>query len=331
MLNIYALYILLSLALSANTQSTTSCSTNLRQTTTTTNIPLTTQPTVPSSDIDISYCNQNFPVKLDNTKDHISLHYDMSYDPDDYISAVADRSVLETIYGQPWIKLYTTRVIGTCGGSCSGYNKPADQLMAYTFHDVGGYKQTINAKDKAVYSNAMNYELQYFKDTILRGGRVFVKEGGESDFTKRIVEQLENWKSGSGKCVYIVQHSSVNEKNAGSGVLSYIKSKTNYIKISDGNPLYQKSNWTLNGKNFEKYGLESTFECAWKYAFSVFKLGKTYCNGKKESITKCVDFSDTHELLYILGINKSTSSGNLSLNNFVLNYMKPSTQKFLCK
>lgn len=148
-------------------------------------------PTTTSNIININYCKKGFPVALDITKDHIALHYDMSYDPDDYISAVADRSAIEPTYGNSFLRNQTSRVIGTCGGSCSGYNTPADKLMQYTYGDVGGYKATIGANDPKKYTDAMNYELDFFKETIKRGGRVFVKEGGESDFTKRIIEQME--------------------------------------------------------------------------------------------------------------------------------------------
>jgi hypothetical protein len=269
-------------------------------------------------------------VKFNKLKDHIALHYDMSYDPDDYLSAVADRAVLETLFDKVFLEFQTSRVIGTCGGNCKGYNLPAKKLMDYTYKDVGGYEITIAANDPSKYSNAMNYELDFFKKTIIKGGRVFVKEGGESDLTKRIVEQLEKWKSGSGKCVYIVQHSSTNENNAGSGVLSYVKSKCNYIKIADGNPPYRKSNWSFNGKKFDFYGLQSKWECAWKLAFDEFKKLRSYCNSRPQSVDGCVDFSDTHELLYIVNINTSTSSGNLSLNDFVLKFLPPSTEKHVC-
>jgi hypothetical protein len=179
----------------------------------------------------------------------------------------------------------------------------------------------------------MNYELDFYKKTIERGGRVFVKEGGESDFTKRVIEQLEKWIPNSGKCVYIVQHSSVNEKNNGPGVLSYVKSKANYMKISDGNPSYKKSNWSLDGKTFDFYGLRSRWACAWQLAFDDFKVQKSYCSGKPEPIQKCVDFSDTHELLYIIGVDSSASTGNLGVDGFVNRYLLevPEDKKIKCE
>ena len=291
--------------------------------------PSTIVPSTPSTNttnINISYCTKNFPINFNNLNDHISLHYDMSYDPDDYISAVADRVILETKYGTNFLKNQTTRVIGTCGGSCSGYNTPANKLMQYTYGDVGNYEITIAANDPIKYSKAMNYELSFYKSTILRGGRIFVKEGGESDFTKKIVEELEKWFLGSGKCVYIVQHSITNENNNGKGVLSYIKSKTNYIKISDGNIPYRKSNWRLNGKSFDFYALQTKWECAWQFAFDEFKKKRSYCPGLSgnQPIQKCVDFSDTHELLYI--INENT----LGIDNFVNKYLTLSSDKLKC-
>jgi len=249
--------------------------------------------------------NDAVVVKFNSKNDHISLHYDMSYDPDDYLSAVADRAVLQILYPEI-IYNQTSRVIGTCGGSCSGYNTPANEVMKAIYGDVGGYKLTIGAS-KYLRNDAVKYELDFFKNTINRGGKVFVKEGGESDFTMKVVQELEKWKIGSGKSVYIVQHSSTNEKNAGKGVLSYVKSTCNYIKIPDGNPPYRRKNYKYNGslsgetKSFDFYALQSSLKDAWKISFDEFRKKKSYCSGKAEPVSKCVDFSDTTELLYIVG------------------------------
>lgn len=256
------------------------------------------------------------------SKDHIALHYDMSYDPDDYLSAVADRTIIETLYGTKFLLNQSNRVIGTCGSPCSGYNKPADKLMDYTYGDVGGWKNSLTDS-----KNALKYELDFYKDTINRGGRVWVKEGGESDFTMKVVQELEKVKKGLGKCVYIIQHSSTNEKNNGKGVLSYVKTNTMYTKISDGNPPYQKSKWKMNGKSFDFYALGSKWECAWKLAFDEFKKKKSYCSKKSQSVTKCVDFSDTHELLYITGDDLKKPIG---INSYVNKYLKESSDKHVC-
>lgn len=310
---------------------TTTSTTSSETTSSTISSETTTSTTTSGGPIDISYCSKGFPVSFNKDKDHISLHYDMSYDPDDYLSAVADRASIDVEITKPnFLRDQTSRVIGTCGGSCSGYNKPANLLMQYTYGDVGGYAVTIGANDPSKYKAALNYELPFYKDTISRGGRVFVKEGGESDFTKRIIEQLEDWLKGSGKCVYIVQHSATNEKNNGSGVLSYVKSKANYIKISDGNPPYQKKNYVLAGKSFDYYALQSYLQCAWQLAFNDFKLLKSYCTGKPEPVQKCVDFSDTHELLYILGID-SSGSASLGMDGFVQKYLKSTSERLICK
>lgn len=293
--------------------------------TTTTMLPTSTtsitEPTTTFTTPLIDVCGVK-DARFNPELDHIALHYDMSYDPDDYLSAVADRSVIETLYGTEFLTEQTSRVIGTCGSPCSGYNKPADKLMDYTYGSVGGWKNSLtNGAD------ALKYELAFYKDTINRGGRIWVKEGGESDFTMKVVQELEKVKKGLGKCVYVIQHSSVNEKNNGKGVLAYVKANTMYTKISDGNPPYKKSNWKMNGKSFDFYGLNSRWECAWKLAFDEFKRKKSYCASKPQPVTKCVDFSDTHELLYITGDDFDKPIG---MNAYVSKYLKPSSDKLKC-
>ena len=94
-----------------------------------------------------------------------AISYDMSVNPDGWQNKKCELIYDET-YGSIFLKNQTSRVIGTCGGSCSGYNKPADKLMKYTYGDVGGYKLTIAANDPKIYTDAMNYELDFFKKTI---------------------------------------------------------------------------------------------------------------------------------------------------------------------
>lgn len=52
---------------------------------------------------------------FDAERDLISLHYDCSADPDDFMSAVADRALLERRYGAAWLSSHVVPAAGTFG------------------------------------------------------------------------------------------------------------------------------------------------------------------------------------------------------------------------
>jgi hypothetical protein len=247
--------------------------------------------------------------------DHLSLHYDFSNDGDDLMSAGADRAVLETIYGTAFLATNVSRVGGTYG-TVNKYYSGSESVQSKLWGDVGG--QLLAKGGSAQSAPAADAEFKLFRAVIERGGRVFVKEGGAGDFSMMVVKLLENWQSDSGKCVYITHHSYTNDKHYGAGVLSYLKAKTVYRKISDGNTALRKAKWRLNGRDFAHYARSSRLECGWNAIFAEFKKQKTYCKGyigKRVDQSKCVNFSDTHELLW--NIQLDTPSKSVTINEFV--------------
>lgn len=80
---------------------------------------------------------------------------------------------------------------------------------------------------------------------ILQGGNVWVQEAGQSDFTRDWVKAL----IASGlhdslikNNVIVVQHSAWNEKNTSVEALDYVKQKTRYQAINDGNEAMKEFN-----------------------------------------------------------------------------------------
>jgi hypothetical protein len=279
--------------------------------------------------VDISHCKGVWPVTFNKDLDHLSLHYDFAADADDLMSTGADRSFLESVYGTQFLIDHVSRVGGTYGKQ-KNYYASSIAVMDKVWNDVGG---AFAAKGGSSQSGvAVAGELKMYKDSILRGGRVFVKEGGQSDFTKLVVQELEKWTKGSGKCVYVTQHSSVNEENYGSGVLAYMKANTVYQKISDGNIELRKTKWRMNGNDLEYYTKQSRQECAWNAIFDEFKKQKSYCPGVSGKVDQsvCVDFSDTHELFW--NLQYDTLSNVININEFVKKYLirVPETEKMKC-
>jgi hypothetical protein len=273
----------------------------------------------------------NIPV-FNQNRDMVGLHYDFCPDGDDLISAVADRALLETVFG---IEFISTKVVKT-GGTYSrdrGYYKSSIEILNTLWNDVGNVFH-VKGSSSDPDSDAVKYETKMYLDTISNGGFVFLKEGGQADYTAIVVKEMEKMIPGSGKCLVVVQHSTTNESNYGAGVLSYMKKHTTYIKIPDGNQFLRKDDWKLDGLSFDRYATESRLDCVWSSVFKEFKKQKTFCkkySGKRVDVSKCVDFSDTFELLWILGIDNQQRRTNI--RQFVELYIQPvnESDKFKCE
>jgi len=285
---------------------------------------------------------------FDPAKDLIALHYDCAPDPDDFQSLAADRTLLEANFGTQWLDAHVLPVVGTFGlntaykwrscdrvaqvvwGSASGFlraSEPAGVLPAdgsvWSWHwdnstpvsTGGGWRRAAGAVEHA--------EAQWAA-TISTGGQVYVKEGGQSDFTSEVVTRLEVRWAGAGRCVHVVQHSPWNEQQNSPGVSEHILAATDYLYpargceaqvrgcargvVTDGNgPL--ASHVGPHNAAFVHAVLGSWMACGWQAAFDESARHEHY-GGCWHGPTpdpqwqpqNCVDFSDTHELSYILGL-----------------------------
>ena len=147
-----------------------------------------------------------------------------------------------------------------------------------------------------------------YRATLERGGRVYIKEGGQSDFSWDVIQLVEGWHPGSARCVHVVQHAGWNELTTSAGVLHSLKRVTGeYQLISDGNVELAKRNWYLSDA-FAAAARASWLGCAWSLAFDAFSSVPCYCPGmsspQRQTATGCIDFSDTMELLHILRLER---------------------------
>jgi hypothetical protein len=176
------------------------------------------------------------------------------------------------------------------------------------------------------------------KPVLEAGGRVFVMEAGQSDFTadwvaKLIAEGVENTSSN----VILVQHSIWNEKNtAGFGTLlcsdgrddwDYINDASilNYVQIDDGNNEYgskpSRGPQTPNYKNADTgYLAEATdAKNPNAHARKLWALAKEIVAGSsykgKVMTSGGVDFSDTVEAMWIFDL-ADASAGFTTVRGF---------------
>ena len=219
--------------------------------------------------------------------DLISLHYDHAPDRDDGHSAAADRTILETEFSCSFINSSTTAVGGAYGENASTYRPDSEAVMDTVFNPCGGY---INAHQN--WNGAVQTLVNRWTQVLNAGGNIWVKEGGQSDITADVVRQLKITLPSidTRTRIKVVQHSRWNEDKTTDADLAYVRQETDYIKIRDANAyLNQKG----GNDPFEQAALSHpVFGPSWQSAFNYYNPDHR------------LDFSDTGELMYILGLGE---------------------------
>lgn len=226
-------------------------------------------------------------TRFSSEKDLISLHYDHAPDKDDGQSAAADRTILETLYDKDWIRKHVVAVSGAYGKNASEFNSKSDAVMDVAWNEYGGWLAAHTDKEKVISELADRW-VQILK----AGGDVWVKEGGQSDITAAVVEQIKKQlpELDTNTHIHVVQHSDWNENQTTDAALAYTRNHTDYIRIRDANNYL---NIKGGNREFEKAAkAHPRFGKAWQVAF-------TYYSPRQR-----LDFSDTGELMHILGLGE---------------------------
>jgi hypothetical protein len=224
---------------------------------------------------------------FDAKKDLLALHYDHAPDKDDGHSAAADRTLLESLFGREWIKQHVVAVSGAYGTNAKTFNPKSDAVMDAAWNDCGGWLAAHPNRPAAIERLT-----ERWRKVLESGGDVWVKEGGQSGITTEVVRRLRAAMPDVATVtrIHVVQHSDWNERHTTQEALDYTRTQTHYIKIRDANAYL---NIKGGDADFEKAALaHPVFGPAWKAAFE-------YYNPKTR-----LDFSDTGELLHILGLGE---------------------------
>ena len=225
--------------------------------------------------------------KFSPERDLLSLHYDHAPDMDDGHSAAADRTILESMFGTDWIKTHVVAVSGTYGTNARQFNAKSNAVMDVAWNDCGGWLAG-HANSERVVAEL----LRRWTAVLTAGGDVWVKEGGQSDFTAEVVRRMkvQSPDLDTTQRVHVVQHSDWNEHHTTSAALAYAKKHTHYVRIRDANAYL---NIAGGSSAFVKAAVtHPKFARVWSAAF-------TYYNPSVR-----LDFSDTGELMHILGLGE---------------------------
>lgn len=234
--------------------------------------------------------------KFDITRDLLIANYDCKTDVDDLHSIAAFATVLSL---PKYKKLKYHAVAGTYGTQ-EGLYVPPNDLLEIAFEKNwsdahANFRQAVyKARDLAV-------------KTLRKKGHVWIAEGGQSDFSSSVIEHIQKELTDFEVLsrIHIVQHSDWNEEVTSPESLQYAKNNVQYHKIPDGNAVGNGTPGFRSEQpiNWQTSITDEQLTNIWNLAI---EIGKQY-NGKKgrynnEAIEKGgLDFSDTSEIMYILG------------------------------
>ena len=242
---------------------------------------------------------RNTVPSFHSEKDLLSLHYDHAPDKDDGQSAAADRTLLEAMFGADWIRAHVVPVSGAYGENRGDFNRNSDAVMDAVWNDRGGWLAAHTDRDRALAELTARWQ-----NTLAAGGDVWVKEGGQSDLTAEVVEKIQQRlpEIDTRQRIHVVQHADWNEEQTTDDALAYTKQHTRYVRIRDANAYLNVAGgdavFTVAAVSHPVFGP------GWQAAFKYYD--------PKERL----DFSDTGELMHILGL------GELSVDEFRTRYLE---------
>ncbi len=216
-------------------------------------------------------------------QDLIALHYDHAPDRDDGHAAASALAVVDVL------NLQVTVVGGAYGmWNADRYVPESEAVMDAVWGS--GWSDAHN-----YYELALQNSLSRWLETLDAGGEIWVAEGGQADFTADLLREIRSLRADvdTRSKIHIVQHSDWNEVHANQSDLNYVRNHTDYILIEDGNFLNSTADLNQKSEEFVDRALSSRYSSAWVSAFDYL------------SPDEKLDFSDTVELLYIVGIDIS--------------------------
>ena len=246
-----------------------------------------------------SFNSNSAEPKFNMKKDLLLLNFDLKTDVDDVHTIAALDLILQA---DEFKSLNYFAVSGTYGVQ-SGLFVPANAL----FNNVFKKRWTDLHNERAV---AIDDTVKEVTRVLSNGGKIWVVEAGQSDFTQTLLLTLiEKGVNYSKKQFITVQHADWNENETSVNALNYVKKHTTYLRIADGN---KEANGTpgFNNASYSAKSLENKNLLSSKTWIQANKISTTYngINGRynnKAISGGGVDFSDLVEVTYILDIKNT--------------------------
>ncbi len=216
---------------------------------------------------------------FDPEKDLLSLHYGTP-SIDDHLAALAAREIATWLSIEPHVVVLTRSV------PIDPKSKAVDVGLVV---DAGwGESNWLSAENP----DTVDETAERWLATIDSGGSVWVADAAVSDFTAQVVREVERLRPELplSEIVHVVQHSNGNHNSTDAEDLAYLGSTIDYVRIEDGNEPNKTADLNAPSPEFMEAALAGRYAEAWRFAFEMLDP------------TKTVDFSDTVEVLHIIGV-----------------------------
>jgi len=216
-------------------------------------------------------------------RDLVAIHFDHAPDRDDGHAAVAALMVRDKL------GLNVQVVAGAHGFyNRDRYDFESERVMAAVWGS-----EWLNAHSNR--AGAIDQAVNRWSSVLAAGGSVWIAEGGQSDFTASVVRRINSSHSelNTRQRIHLIQHSDWNEDHALAEDLNYVRNNTRYVKIADGNDPNSTADFRFESHNngeFVARAQSSSYSSQWAAAFNYLTPAEK------------LDFSDTVELMHILGL-----------------------------
>lgn len=226
--------------------------------------------------------------------DLLSIHHDNAGDSNDGLSSAA--IVMMTDYFGLKDSLHV--VTGTYYERAPQfYDSNSEPLMRIVYGEEDSHSGWWNAHSR--YESAIAATLNRWSDTLRAGKKVWVAEGGASDFTAEVLTRMSLDSSLHLKNINVIQHNAYNDGFTVPSNLAITKNLANHVNIADGN--YVDNGTTgLNQQNDAValgFSNSPNYNTIWDAAFNY--LPAINCNPTSQACS--FDGSDAVAVLYILG------------------------------
>lgn len=253
--------------------------------------------------VSINGNDSDYLGKFSKDKDLYLAHFDLKTDVDDIHSAAAVATMLAD---ERFVKVNYHTVAGTYGTQSGAY-VPANDLFDLAF----GQNWSDAHSD---FNKALEEVSSLAVKVINNGGKIWIAEGGQSDFSAVLVREMYKSlpEADIKNSVHIVQHADWNEEVTTIEDLEYVKNASSYHRIPDGNasgngtPGFRSDQIIDWRHSIYDPRLISIWEKAIELANTYNGVDDRYLN---ESIMKGgLDFSDASETCWIFGFNNLMNS-----------------------
>ena len=236
--------------------------------------------------------------KFDKTSDLYLAQFDSKTDVDDIHSIAA----VATMLADPRFQGVSYHAVAGAYGTQGGLYVPSNDLFEMAFGSAWSDAHTD-------FEKALTEVSALALEAIENGGKIWIAEGGQSDFSAALVREIHKQQPGVDlkSSVNIVQHADWNEEVTTPEDLAYVKEVTSYHKIPDGN---SSGNGTPDFRDdqaieWRPYIKDPHLTSIWERAI---EIGDRYNGSEQRYLNESIkagglDFSDVAETMWIFGFS----------------------------